>query len=233
MTPGGTIQLYGCDVAQGATGQQFIDDFSALTGGAQVEAATHIVGSAADGGSWTLDASSTNGATPTGKGVAGGPLPPVGSGAPASDATAGAASSVPFTAAALANFQGQLVAPPDGQLFFRIDNGNDVQLGDINSNDTARHTIYYGGGNNSTTTPGGNGNETSVAVDTAAGLVFSVGVGDNGSYDAFSVHNMRTGALISTTEFGATPEARIPMTSSKPWRSILHSHALCRRLGRR
>jgi Domain of unknown function (DUF4347)/FG-GAP-like repeat len=203
LAPGGTVQLYGCDVAQGAAGQQFINDFSALTGGAQVEAATHIVGSAADGGSWALDASSTNGAAPTSQGVAGRPLPPIGSGlAPASGSTASAASSVPFTAAALANFQGQLVAPLDGQLYFRIDNGNDVQLGDINADSSARHTIYYGGGNNSTTAPGGNGNETSIAVDTAAGLVFSVGIGNNGSYDAFSVHNLRTGALISTTEFG-------------------------------
>jgi hypothetical protein len=63
LAPGAVIQLYGCDVAQGPVGQQFINDFSSLTGGAQVEASTHIVGSAALGGSWTLDASS-DGTTP-------------------------------------------------------------------------------------------------------------------------------------------------------------------------
>jgi hypothetical protein len=90
------------------------------------------------------------------------------------------------------------VAPADGQIYFRINQASDVQLGNINSDGTARHTIYTGGGFNT----GTNGNETSVAVDTAAGLVFSVGIGNTGSYDAFSVHNLNTGALISTTEFG-------------------------------
>src|SRR5262249_50929180 len=85
LASGGAIQLYGCDVALGAGGQQFINDFSALTGGAAVEASTHIVGSAALGGSWTLDASSS-----------GANGPPV----------AGA----PFTSQALANFQGELAA---------------------------------------------------------------------------------------------------------------------------
>ena len=62
LAPGGTIQLYGCDVAQGATGQRFIDDFSILAGGATVEAATHIVGDAASGGNWALDAAASAGA---------------------------------------------------------------------------------------------------------------------------------------------------------------------------
>src|SRR5262245_26049350 len=34
---GGLIQLYGCDVAKGQAGQQFIDDFSAFAGGVQVD----------------------------------------------------------------------------------------------------------------------------------------------------------------------------------------------------
>jgi hypothetical protein len=44
LAPGGAIQLYGCDVAQGAAGQQFINDFSALAGGVTVEASTNVVG---------------------------------------------------------------------------------------------------------------------------------------------------------------------------------------------
>ncbi len=172
---GGAIQLFGCDVALGSTGQQFINDFSALAGGVQVEAATHDIGLTASGENWALDASA-------------GPAP--------------AAPNVPFTAEAQAKFQGQLAGPLTAQLFFRINNGNDVELGDINVDATDRNTIYTGGGFDSSASPGGIGNETSVAVDTAAGLVFSVGIGDHGSYDAFSVHNLNTGALISTTEFG-------------------------------
>jgi hypothetical protein len=59
VAPGGDIQLYGCDVALGAAGQQFINDFSTLAGGVTIEAATHVVGSADFGGSWILDASPT------------------------------------------------------------------------------------------------------------------------------------------------------------------------------
>ena len=210
---GGTIQLYGCDVARAPAGQQFINDFSALAGGVAVEAATHAVGSDTLGASWTLDASSTAGAAPPA-----GPLfvdqgaAPTGSGglapAPAAaTATSTSPTTAPFTASALANFPGQLAVGPTGQLFFRINQGNDVQLGAINNTgNTATHnSIYFGGGDTSGRPQNisvFNGNETSVAVDTAAGLVFSVGIGNNGSFDAFSVHNLNTGALISTTEFG-------------------------------
>ena len=177
LAPAGNLQLFGCDVASGARGQQFIADLSRFTGAA-VLAATHVIGRTASGENWLLDAST-------------GP-----STAPAY---------VPFTAEAQANFSGQLVLPLTAQLYFRINQGNDVQLGYINSDGTPAtpNIIYYGGGFDSTTTPGGTGNETSVAVDTAAGLVFSVGVGNHASFDAFSVHNLYTGALISTTEFGA------------------------------
>jgi len=60
LAPDGTINLYGCDVAQGPSGQQFIDDFSTFAG-AQVDASTQLVGSAALGGSWTLDAAAMPG----------------------------------------------------------------------------------------------------------------------------------------------------------------------------
>src|SRR5262249_9105755 len=99
----GAIELFSCDAAQGPAGRQFIDDFSALAGGAMVEASTHVVGSAALGGSWTLDASS-NGTTPW----------------PA-----------PFTAAALADYRGHLATALTGQLFFKINMGPDGQLGVI------------------------------------------------------------------------------------------------------
>src|SRR4029077_6983488 len=113
----------------------------------------------------------------------------------------------PFTASAIANFQSELAAPPTAQLFFRINQGNDVQLGAITNDGSsaARESVYFGGGNTSGTPQNigtFNGNETAVAIDTAAGLVFSIGIGNKGSYDAVSVHNLKTGALIETIEFG-------------------------------
>jgi trimeric autotransporter adhesin len=79
LKPGGGIMLYGCNVASGADGMQFIADLSKDAGGADVVAATHDIGMTADGPNWTLDAS-------TGALVAGSP----------------------FTADAMANFTGQL-----------------------------------------------------------------------------------------------------------------------------
>jgi hypothetical protein len=102
LAPSGVIQLYGCDVAQGAGGQQFINDFSTLAGGVAVEAATHPVGSAAMGGDWTLDASG-NGANGT--------RVVLGSAAATAGPIANGAASAPFTPTALANFQGDLAAP--------------------------------------------------------------------------------------------------------------------------
>jgi Domain of unknown function (DUF4347)/SdrD B-like domain/Bacterial Ig domain len=61
LVPGGDLMLYGCDVAQGAAGQQFIDDLSAATGGANVAASTQDIGTIAGTNgtfeNWTLDAS--------------------------------------------------------------------------------------------------------------------------------------------------------------------------------
>ena len=96
------------------------------------------------------------------------------------------------------------------QIFYRINQGQfgEIQFGNINIDGSARNTIYFGGGNTSKPPPDttGAGNETTVAVDTAAGFSFTVGIGKStgasNSYDAFSVHNIRTGALIETVEFG-------------------------------
>ncbi|MEQ1592682.1 MAG: Ig-like domain-containing protein [Thiobacillaceae bacterium] len=48
------ILLYGCDVAEGAAGQQFVNSLARLTG-ADVAANTDLTGSAALGGDWTLE----------------------------------------------------------------------------------------------------------------------------------------------------------------------------------
>ncbi len=56
LAPGGGILLYGCDVASGDRGRAFVQELSVYTG-ADVAAATHPVGAAAQGGSWELDVS--------------------------------------------------------------------------------------------------------------------------------------------------------------------------------
>src|SRR6185369_15465136 len=55
LTPDGDIMLYGCDVAEGTTGQQFIAALAGFTG-ADVAASTDATGAAALGGDWTLEA---------------------------------------------------------------------------------------------------------------------------------------------------------------------------------
>jgi hypothetical protein len=55
MQPGGTIQIFGCDVAQDMTGDIFLAQLSAATGGTNIDASSHLVGAASQGGSWTLD----------------------------------------------------------------------------------------------------------------------------------------------------------------------------------
>src|SRR5258707_1205338 len=82
LAPGGDILLYGCDVASGAAGRQFIAGLADYTG-ADGAAATHRVGAAARGGSWELDLST-------------GPI----------------AAGVPFGAEVIAGYQGVLVNSP-------------------------------------------------------------------------------------------------------------------------
>jgi|GEM_PF-2905292 len=57
LAPGGDILLYGCDVASG-TGIAFVQQLAALTG-ANVEASIDLTGSAALGGNWQLEYSTS------------------------------------------------------------------------------------------------------------------------------------------------------------------------------
>ena len=215
LAPGGTIQLYGCDVAQGPAGQQFINDFSSLTGGARVEASTQIVGSAALGGTWTLDASS-DGTTPTDRaarrwfrrradrlqrsGAEPGP-------ARAFDPACRCRGDCAVHRDCTCRFPGSTRRRADRPAVLQDQPGQrrparrHQQYGRLG--DAPVDLFRWG---NTAGTPQNvsvhNGNETSVAVDTAAGLVFGIGIGNNGSYDAVSVHNLKTGALIETIEFG-------------------------------
>ncbi len=55
LQPGGDLQIYGCDVGQGAAGDAFLQQLSQATGGANIAASSNSVGSAAEGGSWALN----------------------------------------------------------------------------------------------------------------------------------------------------------------------------------
>lgn len=54
MAEEGEILLYGCEVAAGVAGRQFVDALRSITG-LNIAAATHKVGHADLGGSWDLD----------------------------------------------------------------------------------------------------------------------------------------------------------------------------------
>ena len=164
LAPGGAIQLYGCDVALGSAGQQFVNDFSTLTGGAVVEASTHLVGSAADGGSWTLDASSAEPAASNGSSIA---------------VAANGAAATPFTPAALANFQGELATPVQTEVWFvtaGIGNQQTIEFADNNNgSNTATNTHTQYAGNTHLT------HLNDIALDTQDNLYFvidSAGQGD-------------------------------------------------------
>jgi hypothetical protein len=66
LAPGGDLLLYGCDVAQNSAGDAFLGDLAGSTGVANVAAASHVVGAAADGGSFNLDVDLGTAATATG-----------------------------------------------------------------------------------------------------------------------------------------------------------------------
>ncbi len=143
LAPGGAIQLFGCDVAQDATGVSFLDQLSQATGGATIAAASHLVGDASGGGSFNLDVDT--GAVTIG---------------------------TPFTAAAMAAFQGELSA---------------IDL-------TADGTVTYTGGGAPVTLDGSAtatdmNNITSATISIDSGFVtgdtlnFSDMLGITGSYD--------------------------------------------------
>jgi CshA-type fibril repeat protein len=54
LTANGDILLYGCDIAQSAVGEQFVDSIAALTQ-ADVGASTDNTGATSRGGNWTLE----------------------------------------------------------------------------------------------------------------------------------------------------------------------------------
>src|SRR5215467_3801067 len=196
LAPGGTIQLYGCDVALGSGGQQFINDFSTLAGGVSVEAATHIVGSVSLGGSWVLDSVSGapggSAASPVNADAA--PTQPVssvtpdaspsnvnanGAGQAPAASSAATAATGPFTPAALASFQGELAASPVTEVWITATGGsNDSAI--VHADDTGNGTgtnavtLFHESlaGNPSTNYPASLSNLTNIALDTTDNLYF-------------------------------------------------------------
>ncbi len=64
LAPSATVALYGCDIAEDATGVSFINQLSAALGGVAVVAASHLVGAAANGGNFVLDTQTSPTVTP-------------------------------------------------------------------------------------------------------------------------------------------------------------------------
>jgi Domain of unknown function (DUF4347) len=156
LAPGSSLALFACDTAAGATGHQFIADLSTYAGAVDVTAATHLVGSADLGGSWTLDAST----------------------APAATATA------PFTAASLASYSGVLSTTP-GEIFFTTFDpsgntpGNTAVISvHVDGSVAATNATTLASG---ATTSGSFHNLDGIATDTASGKYFVVDNATSGS----------------------------------------------------
>jgi VCBS repeat-containing protein len=148
LAPGGDLQLYACDTAAGAAGQQFIADLSQYAGGANVAAATQDIGQTAGGENWTLDATA---------------------GTPA------AAPVVPFTEPALDAFQGTLALGTAPEVWFVGSNTNtngtvtngDVSFGIVGSTATSKGTVV-----NVSSASSPLKDPVGIAIDPAAGHYF-------------------------------------------------------------
>jgi hypothetical protein len=150
LQPGGAIQIYGCDVAQDATGTAFLRQLSQATGGAAIAAASHLVGAASQGGSWTLNVDVGH-----------------------------VTAANPFTAAALAGFTGELPAATD-TLFADFNDGEDssltrvTELG-VSGSSEIGSTVDIRDGSQSTTFT----NLEGLAVDASGGKYFLVNSDNN------------------------------------------------------
>jgi hypothetical protein len=177
LAPGGDLQLYACDTAAGAAGQQFIADLSQYAGGAEVAAATQDIGQTAGGENWTLDATAGSSA---------------------------AAPVAPFTDQALADFQGTLTltASPGGHLWFAALNSSSapgVEHIGVNGSSTATSPTFVNSGSPF-------GQPLGVAIDPAADAYFvtdqSEGNAGGGGQDVILEGSM-TGGTTPTVIYTA------------------------------
>ncbi len=159
LSPGGGLLLYGCDVAQDAKGVAFVDQLAVAVGG-NVAAASHLVGAASLGGSFTLDVNTGQIAAPT-----------------------------PFTAQTQASFSGVLPTAIN-QLYFTVGNTTPTntvnRVNQIGVSGTATigaatdlidgSQAVFGNGTTVISLPG-------VAVDPAIGKFFFTDTNSNASYN--------------------------------------------------
>jgi hypothetical protein len=111
LGPAGSLLIYGCDVAAIGDGDRFLTGLAAAAGAANVSASSHLVGSAAKGGGWILDAKLGAADAPT-----------------------------PFTDAALAAYPDLLTTTPDVLWYTSIESASlyrDTGIFHINVNGTA------------------------------------------------------------------------------------------------
>ena len=121
LKPGGGIMLYGCNVASGTDGMQFITDLSKDAGGADVVAATHDIGMTAEGANWTLDAAT---------------------GAPAANS--------PFTADAMASFATELGGEVQANTSGNVSDGNYLDTtAEVAALSNGNYVVAWETGNNS------------------------------------------------------------------------------------
>lgn len=144
VAPGGSLALYGCDVAQDASGLAFVDQLSSALGGIAVAAASHLLGAASRGGNFNLDTTTSPVATP-----------------------------VFFTAETVANYAGTLVLTSSQMLFSSASvlasNNRIEQFGVI-----GQSIVSGSAANVTTNTGVSSIKYRSVALDAAAGHVFVV-----------------------------------------------------------
>jgi Domain of unknown function (DUF4347)/SdrD B-like domain/Bacterial Ig domain len=199
LAPGGTLQLYGCDVASGATGQQFIADLSHFAGGADVAAATHDIGLTASGENWTLDASTTAVATST-----------------------------PFTAQAMASYQGRLAntftATQSTVLTTDVDGDGVVDPGD-----TVTTTVTITNTSTNTDATGVSFDETLDRMTLVNGTLNVSPLAFNDSYNAIgnvvTTVNAANGVLANDHEFlGANISANPADTHIQTTGAIASTH---------
>ena len=174
LQPGGGLLLYGCDVAQDAAGVAFIDQLSAATGGTDIAAASHLVGAASQGGSFTLDLNTGQIAAPT-----------------------------PFTAETQANFTGVLPTAIN-QLYFTVSNVaptntvnrvNQIGVSGATTIGTATDLVdgsqaTFGNGTTVISLPG-------VAVDPALGKFFFTDTNSNASFNKIYTGNLASPGTVT------------------------------------
>jgi methionine-rich copper-binding protein CopC len=201
LNQNGDILLYGCDVAAGSDGQQFIADLARLTG-ADVAASTDTTGSADLGGNWTLES-----------------------------VTGTITATMPFTDAALASYEGTLAisfSAGSTSTFPSASFAGRVVVGDFNG-DGAVDMLYQTGGNGSAfayALNNGNGTFTlqTLAQSPFAGLSLPDDTGTNyfvadlngdGRLDVYATVNATTGSYFRNdgTSFSSQSTATFPAPS--------------------